>query len=186
MFFSTITLNNKDDIDRDFIKNLYKEYYFIMKKQVINIVKNETVADDIVHDAVIKFMVHIDTIRILKKQILLAYIIITVKRMSYNYLNSRYIKDCLYTAEIKDSYIEITEDKNVNIEEYVVMKISMEELKILLMRLPQRYQEILKFKYLLNMNDKEISEALDISLSGVRVYLKRAREQAYIIALEWK
>jgi hypothetical protein len=156
MSFSTIVLTVKSEADKDFMMNLYEEYYFIMRRRAMIIVKNESIVDDIVHVAIIKFIIHMDTIRNLEKHILLAYIITTVKRISYNYLSSKYIRDCLYTSEIKDNYFENLEDKSVSIEEYVMMKIRVEELEIVLTKLPQKYQKVLKFKYLLYMDDREI------------------------------
>ncbi|MDD4621440.1 MAG: sigma-70 region 4 domain-containing protein [Methanosarcina sp.] len=45
------------------------------------------------------------------------------------------------------------------------------------LRLPPKQKYLLYFKYLLEMNDKDIAEILNISPDSVRQYLTRARRE---------
>ena len=48
-------------------------------------------------------------------------------------------------------------------------------------RLSERERDILKYRYLLDMGDEEIARVLGIKPSSVRMYLTRARKNAFAI-----
>jgi len=59
--------------------------------------------------------------------------------------------------------------------------VKQEELEALskaIMKLPQSQKDLLYFKYILEMSDKEIAEILRIAPNSVRQYLTRARREA--------
>lgn len=178
-----IILAMEDDSDRNFMINLYTNHYKIMKYQAYKIVKDEKVAEDMVQTACVKLIEHIVTIRKLGENSLAAYTVTTVKRISINHMNQRYTKDRNKTNLLDDEFLKNVVDKDTNLENEVLRKISAEELSIQLQKLPQMYYDILKYKFFLELENTEIAELMGVKESSVRVYLKRAKEKAYEIAL---
>ncbi|MBR2639849.1 MAG: sigma-70 family RNA polymerase sigma factor, partial [Oscillospiraceae bacterium] len=60
------------------------------------------------------------------------------------------------------------------------------ELRAALEKIPEKYKNILEFKYILGLSDFEIGERFGISESAVRSCLARARRKAYSVMKEEK
>ena len=69
-------------------------------------------------------------------------------------------------------------DESTDIEGEVLKSITAEKMKDCIRQLPQVYQDVLNFKYLLELSDREIGDSLGISKNSVRQYLTRARRKA--------
>lgn len=54
----------------------------------------------------------------------------------------------------------------------------MKEMENAILRLPDKQKDLLYFKYILEMHDRDIAEILKISSDSVRQYLTRARRKA--------
>lgn len=64
------------------------------------------------------------------------------------------------------------------LEDRIVHQEEIEELGNVILKLPEKLKELLYFKYILEMNDREIAEILKIAPDSVRQYLTRARREA--------
>ena len=69
-------------------------------------------------------------------------------------------------------------DESADIEGEVLKSITAEKMKDCIRQLPQVYQDVLNFKYLLELSDRKIGDSLGISKNSVRQYLTRARRKA--------
>ena len=52
------------------------------------------------------------------------------------------------------------------------------------MQLPDKYRDLLNYKYLLELTDAEIAELIGIKKDSVRQYLTRARRAVYALYQE--
>lgn len=72
-------------------------------------------------------------------------------------------------------------DTNSSVEEDSIRNLEIEQVSDAIRQLPDNYRLALEAKYLLNMNDEEISRILGIRKGSVRQYLTRARRMVYAI-----
>ena len=75
-------------------------------------------------------------------------------------------------------------DQSVTVEERALLTFSIEEVQKAFQQLPESIKDILRYKYLLEMSDREIADLLDIDKNSVRAYLTRARREVYRICKE--
>jgi RNA polymerase sigma factor (sigma-70 family) len=80
-----------------------------------------------------------------------------------------------YTKLLTLDFIESIEDTNASVEDLVMIDIEHEELIKALRQLPQREQNILRWKYYELWPNEEIAQALGIKKNSVRKYLMNAR-----------
>ena len=175
----------EDDDDRTFMINLYEKYYPLMYKKAYSIVQDDMTAEDMVQDTVVNLILNIDKIRTLDCPILPSYLVICIKRTCLDYLRHKKVVDSHSGQSIDDENIHIEyEDKKINIESDVLLKIGIEEVRRVLNQIPQQMREILEYKYLLELSDEEIAKTLGIKKSSVRQYVSRARKATYALLEE--
>lgn len=75
-------------------------------------------------------------------------------------------------------------DAGATTEDRALLRIDVEMIQEAFSLLPESLKDILRYKYLLEMSDKEIAELLGIKESSVRKNLTRARRAVYQICEE--
>jgi RNA polymerase sigma-70 factor (ECF subfamily) len=98
--------------------------------------------------------------------------------MAINYLKHRNVeKKHIYFGNEFDlaENLQIVED---DMEFRIIHQEEIEELGKAVLKLPAKHKYLLYFKYMLDMNDKNIAEILNIAPNSVRQYLTRARREA--------
>lgn len=174
---SAILLIENDD-DRQFMTNLYLDYYALMKKNAMNIVHDEFVCDDLIHNACIKLIRNIVKIRQLDCWVLASYIVSTIKSVCFDYLKSSDIRELTRSVRLDDNDTQDLEDEDYCIETEVLHKLDADHLMRALEKLPPLYRDVLYFKYLQDSTVEEIAAALHIGKDSVYQYLTRARRKA--------
>ena len=171
----------ENDDDRDFMITLYTDYYGLMRKHAYQIVEDNSVTEDMIHDACIRLINNISTVRTLKCCVLPAYLVSTIRRVCLNYVirnNSVKQKEIFGLPE---DFIDDIADKSASVEDSALLQLDIERLEKSISKLPQNYQDVLNFKYLLDMRDDEIAQTIGIQKNSVRQYLTRARRKALIV-----
>ena len=108
-----------------------------------------------------------------------------IRRKSIDALRRRQTKQKYIVGSIDhDDYAFEYADEKTSIEEDVLNRITAEELQAAIMKLPEKQQHILEYKYFLGMTDREIGKLLGVRPNSVRDYLTRARKAAYQICKE--
>jgi RNA polymerase sigma-70 factor (ECF subfamily) len=77
-------------------------------------------------------------------------------------------------AEVIPRFDDTIEDRIIHQEE-------IEEMGNAILKLPEKQKDLLYYKYMLEMDDREISEILGIDPNSVRQYLTRARRNVKTI-----
>jgi len=122
------------------------------------------------------------TIRAMKRQVLAAYIISTVRNTSINRL-----KAIEYEREhvVEDSDIELesisTEDL---LERFIQLSEDLKALSLIWTKLSREDQSLLEGKYILGYNNKELAEMFHCQHSSIRMKLTRARRNAFALLTE--
>lgn len=169
----------EDDYERNFMINLYNKYYQISKNKAYSILHDYDEAEESVQDAFVKLIENLPRIIKLEPAKLSVYVIITVKNVAIDhYRKKRNVCDKEYSFR-DDEILEKTADDKPLPEDLYLKKEELEELSNALKKLPEKSKIILEAKYILGQTDREIGEMIGVSEKSVRMYLTRARRQAY-------
>lgn len=175
----------ESDDDRAFIIELYKQYYRLLFDEAYKVVKNRYDAEDVVQEFIVYICNHIEKFRKLDCCTLPSCLVIYIRRRSINLLKRREMLKRHTIGSMDDNMPkEQLSDQSVMVEERALLTIGIEEIQKAFQQLPESIKDILRFKYLLEMTDKEIAELLDIDKNSVRAYLTRARREVYRICKE--
>lgn len=173
-----LLITQLDDDDKAFMLDLYKNYYNLARKTIYSITHNNENIEDLIDDAFIKLIENISKIRTLDCCRTTSYVVYTFRSVAINYLKHNDVekKHIYYTENMN-----LTEDdlgSEDNIEERLVQQEELALLTIIFSKLPQSQKDLLYYKYILEMSDKDIAEILGIAPASVRQYLTRARRNA--------
>ena len=168
----------EDDADRIFMENIYIELYPLMKVTAYKIVKSNSIAEDMVHDAIAMLIGKLNTIHEYERKRLTSYIVNTVKNISINYYN-RHIKDGgrVYYGDDED-FGETMSDGSYLLSESFEIREKYEALGNAIKQLSEKDRHILHLKYNLELDNQAIAKAIGIKPDSVREYLTRARREA--------
>lgn len=177
MIMMIITALEGDD-DKTYMINLYNEYYGLVRKTVYNITHDADNVEDLVNDTFIKLIEKISIIRTLESCRLAAYVVYTSRSVAINHIKHKIVqrKHAYYGGDT--DLTEKMPDLESTIEERIIRQEEMKEMENAILRLPEKQKDLLYFKYILEMHDREIAEILKIDPDSVRQYLTRARREA--------
>lgn len=178
ILYPIILFTIENDDDRDFIEELYTQYYPIMKKKVYEITRDYSVIDDLINEAFIRLINKLSILRSLECCKRASYIVHTIKNISIDYVRKSAIQsEHRFMGMLDDLADSISDDKSV-IEEICSTKEDYEELGKALEKLSERDRNLLYYKYNLEFSDMEISDIMNIPINNIREYLSRARRRA--------
>lgn len=166
----------ENDLQREFVEEIYQKYYFLMLKKAVSLSGNLEDAEETVQEVFVGIIKRIDYVMEVERKKLPAYLVSAVKYGSYtrNKKQSRW-----NFTDFESEEIELLKDDYPLPEELYLKTETVNELKTALEKIPQKYRNILEFKYILGLSDREIGEKFKISETAVRSCLARARRKAY-------
>ncbi|MBE6900785.1 MAG: sigma-70 family RNA polymerase sigma factor [Ruminococcaceae bacterium] len=181
VLISAIIAAIENDIERDFITDIYNKYYPNMKMQAYNIVRSNEEAEELVHDAFVKLIDKVDTVMNVAPEKLPSYIMATVRNIAINkWKKNKKDSENSFSLDNDDVNFWI-KDSNALPEDLYIKNETLRILSGALAKLPERDRLLLEAKYILRQKDEEISKQFDISPQCVRIYVMRARRKAYTI-----
>lgn len=175
MLFPLVIVQIENNDDRTFMENVFLTYRRLMYRVALDYVSSITEADDVINAACERLYNKIFTIRNLPSNALKPYIVSTTRNSSLNYIHA----EKKHTSH-RDFYSEETLEKTPayteDVEDYVLHRIAIEDVRDAIGRLPKREKEVMLMKFYNNMPNTEIAELLGITDNNVRGVLMRARE----------
>lgn len=177
-------INN--DEDREYMANLYVNYYTLMRKHVLQILRDTEQVDDVIIETCIKLINKISLLRTFKNDILSSYITYAARNSAIDFIKHRDAASKWLFYGLENDLIALLPDNRKIPEELLLEKENLYELYKVLDKLSQKDRNILEFKYFFKMTDKKIGEIFDIKQDSVREYLSRARKKAYKLLGEEK
>lgn len=145
---------------------LYEKYRKLMFYVANQILKDEYLAEDAVHQTFIKIIENLDNISEIDCHKTKSYIVTMVRNHSINLYNQR------------KNHPMVSLDTEMDIESNEIFEIQEEDAIVkAVANLPQIYNAVLTLKYVQEFSNTEIAEALDISESTVRKRLERAKSK---------
>jgi RNA polymerase sigma-70 factor (ECF subfamily) len=144
---------------------LLKKYEEKIFAYILRVVKNEDIANDIFQDTFVKAIMTIKQGRYTESGKFPAWI----TRIAHNLIIDYYRQEKsenLQSSDIDD--VDILNRKELaeeTIEDIIVNKQQMDEVKFLLSLLPEPQREVLTMRYYRNMSFKEIAEVTNVSIN---------------------
>lgn len=160
--------------EREALGNLYKAYSGKLMRICRHYVKDESTAEDILHDA---FIIIFTSIKSLKDNSKLeGWMITIVRNLALRFLQSTEKDDIpLYSLDIEPLSEEDEEEKNIELE---LLLSAIESL-------PEGYREIFKLSVLDGLSHKEIGELLGINPHSSSSQLVRAKKMLRTILINY-
>ena len=171
----------ENDFQREFITEIYEKFYSQMLAKARSVSDNPEDAEELVQEVFADLIRRVDIVMAVERKKLPAYLLSAVKFSAYtrNKRQSRW-----NFTEFDSEEVELLKDENAIPEELYLKTEAVAELKAALEKIPEKYKNILEFKYILGLSDFEIGEKFGITESAVRSCLARARRKAYSVMKE--
>ncbi len=177
VLFTTIT----DPDDGDFMTELYKDYYGLVRSAVRKITGDSIYVDDLVNDTFLRLISKLSVLRTLDHCRLATYLVYTSRSISINFIRRLTVQSRYLYYGLEDDLAEQVSDHEKAVEDRVLSWHSLSDLWKSIGCLPERHKALLYLKYLLELKDTEIAEVFNISPAGVRKDLTRARRAARLL-----
>lgn len=159
-----------DTADQEILlTHIYVEYKALMKHIALSILHNEDLAEEAVHDAMLKIIDWVKSHPETDPQKVKSFVCIVAKRTALNNLKYEQrrrtvsLEDLAIEPAVWDNYEEIDRAD-------VISAIN---------QLPYKYQEILQLAAQHELSIKEIAKILNLSQANTRKRLQRARKAIY-------
>lgn len=150
----------------------YRNLLFYVAKQILN---NDSLAEDAVHDTFCRYIEKTPPSQMIKNDQTRNYLVIIVKGLACNMLKYEQTKESVISIE----ELVLKEDSALSVESVDDLYFEKYDERVLvdaIKSLPEIYYTVLFMKYNHDCSDKEISELLNISPASVRKRVQRARE----------
>ncbi|ACL74615.1 RNA polymerase, sigma-24 subunit, ECF subfamily [Ruminiclostridium cellulolyticum H10] len=157
--------------DRGKFTNLYTYYESAMYNVAFSILRDRYLAEDAVHEALLKIINYIPDISDIQCHKTRALIVIIIKSAAIDIYRKR---DKQYTNEKPELPVEADTGKLPL--DHIIDDESFNELKMKLCKLNKEYMEIIMLKHLYDLSNNEIADVLCISCDAVRQRLSRAKK----------
>jgi RNA polymerase sigma-70 factor (ECF subfamily) len=107
-----------------------------------------------------------------------AYVVYTARSVAINFARHRGVQNkYMFYGEKEDVSQGVFGYEDDSPDKVIIHKEEVEMLSDSILRLPERYKNLLYCKYILEMSNDEIAENLSIAPDSVRQYLTRARRE---------
>ena len=167
--FFLLALETEDD--RNKFTALYKHYESSMYNIAFSILRDRYLAEDAVHDALLKIINYIPDISDIKCHKTKALIVIIIKSTAIDIYRKKVIQFTNEKTEVPEEAdtVELPLDQVIAYE-------SFNELKMKINNLNKEYLDIVMLKHLYELSNSEIADVLCISGDAVRQRLSRAKK----------
>lgn len=165
------------EIKREKLEQLYTFYSESLFYVANEILRDENLAEDAVHNTFLKLIKSdlLNNIHKVKSYAAKNYLVKATRSIAINML----IKQKREKEFIEKEYTMFLSRYDNKIQE-IYDKLSVEELVITIKKLPKKYRHALILKYFYQCTDKEIATICDIKVALVRKWIERAKKRLRI------
>lgn len=172
IFISAIT----DPAQKEFYTDLYRTHYPFMLKTAYRVTKNIADAEDAVQDALLRLLGKYDTLSVQTQASRALYIKLTAQTAAIDAMRKRN-RDYSWLLEGLDP--EWTSSEKDNPENIYLSAEKKQALTKAIQNLPERLQEFLCFKFVLEKSNAELASLLGTTPANIRMILTRIRRKLY-------
>lgn len=145
----------ENDDDRTFVAELYARCQPAMQRRALSILKNESDAEEAVHEAILRVIRHLEKVRMIPRDEVLYYLVTVTETASIDLYRKRQRESRATIGNENDWAEHLTDD---NTAEQTMLRLEQRELlERCLAHLPQREIDLLNYYYILELPYKEIS-----------------------------
>ncbi len=165
MFIYLNMIQSEEDKNKfEEIYNTYRQTMFYLANRIV---RDQYLAEDIVHQAFLKIMDNLDKINEINCHKTNGFIVVIVENLSIDFYRKRKRENNLSFDEV-EIYIEDEKNHDSSMMNGVEEAIS---------KLPLNYLTVLKLKFSHGYSNSEIVEILEISETNVRQRISRGRKK---------
>lgn len=170
LIFNTI----KDENDRTFMEEFYKQYRKLLYSQVRKLTKDKYEIEEIVQESLIHLIEKSSLIRTFSRDRLINYSISVVRYTAYGFFRKKKqfqlipFEDCEFSCYGQSVL-------NRGLDELIIQRSEGEMLYYVWTHLKARDQALLSMKYILEYPNEKIAEVLGVAPESVRMMLTRAK-----------
>jgi RNA polymerase sigma-70 factor, ECF subfamily len=162
-----------DDASKSIFEQIYLQHRHTMFRVASQILNDQILAEDAVHDAFLRIMTLLEKIPYKNCNKTRSFVVIIVKNIALDYFRKR---KRLAESDL-DDYGEYLLDDTANPEEILMGKDGSRILLKALGKVKQIYLDVLALQISFGYGEAEIAKLLNISGESVRVRLHRGRKQ---------
>lgn len=162
-----------DELSRTLFEQLYMLYRHTMIYEANQILHDQMLAEDAVHDAFLRIMDHLANISDPECHKTRAFVVIVVRNIALDYCRRK--KRQAETGFYDDAFA-YSEDA-LNPEETFQLKELQRDINQIITQLHPTYAEVLALKFTFDYSDQAIAQLLGITHENARTRLHRARRQ---------
>lgn len=151
---------------------LYKEYKNSMYNIAYDILKDKYLAEDAVHNALLKLTKNLEKINEVKCKETRNYLVILVRGVAINIYNQN------------KKIVPVEETDTVDVPELIESKLERERVFEIISNMDEKYSDILMLKLFYDYSNDEISQLLDIAPEHVSIRFFRAKAKLKKLILE--
>lgn len=159
--------------NKDKFEYIYNNFKYTMFYEAKNVLRDEHLAEDIVHESFIKIIEIISKIELHNKNRLKRFVILIVRHKAIDLIRKNSKSELIPLDNILDTNEEPKED----ILDYIISMQGVEDMMKAIYQLDDIYKIPLELNVLYGYNYKEIGSVLDISDNLVRTRIFRAKKQ---------
>ena len=172
----------ENDDDRIFVAELYTRCQPAMQRRALSILKNESDAEETVHEAILRVIRHLEKVRMIPRDEVLYYLVTVTETASIDLYRKRQRESRATIGNENDWAEHLTDD---NTAEQTMLRLEQRELlERCLAHLPQREIDLLNYAYTLELSSKEITRLTGLAPGNVRQILTRARRKVLAAYIE--
>lgn len=155
------------DEDKNKLEQLYTTYKQTMFYSANRILKDEYLAEDVVHQAFLRIIDNLSKIDKIDCHKTKGFIVIIVENIAIDFYRKRKRENNISFDKI-EIYIEDIKAND---------KFILSDIEEAILKLPINYSTVLRLKYSQGYNNKEVAQILNISEENVRQRISRARKR---------
>ncbi len=175
----------ENETDRAFLSGLYEDNYDAMVKKARSMLSDASAVEDVIQDTFLYFAKNLDKIYKVPCSNLPFFVVMCIKRKCLDYIRMQKTRSKHIVGSMDDEETHFEPPApGLSTEEQALLKLDVETVRQAFTFLPESLKDVLRYKYLLEMTDKEIAKTLGVRETTVRSYLTRARQAVYRICKE--
>lgn len=161
------------DYDKDKLEYIYRKYYSLMLAVAIDKLKSKEAAEDVVHDAVLRIINHLDKVDIHNDYKTKSFVCTVVTHLAIDVLRH----NASFQAENIDDVEYMLYSKEPLPIDHIISEDGYKTLVSYISSLGDKYKTVCQLKYINGLKESQIADLLELPPKTVNVRIFRARQK---------
>ena len=175
-----------NDADRDYLDQLYRTCYPMLKRLVSSIIQDRTDVDDVITNAMLSLFDKVPKLREMDETNRIAYLRATVRNAAYKYYNAHQKKSLTQLFD-RDSIFSLPDAGQGDPADILLQRDEIRMLRRAIAALSLKDRQLLYLKYAVRLTAREIAEMTNAPReAAVHARLSRARRKVVSMLRGWE